>query len=134
MATFDNFIGLPWLEGGRDRSGIDCWGLLALVYREVYQIDLPSFSDRYVTLADHDAISDLIEGNIGAWREVPKGSEQEGDGILLTTNGGRPSHVGVVVQGRRMLHIESQKQGSAIHSYDYHLYRDRIVGFYRYQR
>lgn len=36
------FIGLPYLPGGRERDGVDCWGLLRLVYWEERHILLPS--------------------------------------------------------------------------------------------
>ena len=37
----DRFIGLPWVQYGADWSGVDCWGLVTLFYREEMGIAIP---------------------------------------------------------------------------------------------
>ena len=37
------YIGLPFVEGGRDRSGLDCYGLLRLVINERYAGSVPEY-------------------------------------------------------------------------------------------
>jgi len=39
----NKYIGLPWLANGRGPDGYDCWGLVALVYKDVLGIELPDF-------------------------------------------------------------------------------------------
>ena len=99
------FVGIPWLERGRDRDGCDCWGLLAMVYREQLGVALPSYRDDYQTLADADSVVSLIEGHMGPWREVEAGQERAGDALLMTI-AGRPRHVGVIATPGLVLHIE----------------------------
>ena len=45
--NINDYIGIPWVAGGRTRDAIDCWGLCAMVYRDQLGIDLivSEFSD-----------------------------------------------------------------------------------------
>lgn len=36
-----DFIGIPYLDGGRDLKGCDCYGLVALYYKHILNIDIP---------------------------------------------------------------------------------------------
>jgi cell wall-associated NlpC family hydrolase len=39
-----DYVGLPWKFAGRSSEGVDCWGLLWLVYREVLGIPIASYA------------------------------------------------------------------------------------------
>lgn len=131
MITFDSFVGLPYLDRGRTRAGVDCYGLLRLVYAEQLGIELPSYADDYVTAADDLAIAALIADELDPWDEIGKGCEQEGDAVLMRS-GLHLRHVGVVAGRARALHIESGDL-SRIELYDFGPLAHRIAGFYRYR-
>lgn len=135
------YIGLPFRAHGRDRRGVDCWGLARLVLQERHGLDLPSYAAGYegAGVADLDDIARLIDGHRRDWipiAEAPDrksaaalGAERGGD-VLLLRLWGRPSHVGVVVAPGWMLHVE-EKLDSATEIYDGPVWRHRVAGVYR---
>jgi cell wall-associated NlpC family hydrolase len=125
------YIGLPFRDHGRDRSGLDCWGLVRLVMGEQFGIALPSLSGEYEHTLALDAISGVIERQIPAWDAVPAGEERCGDVIILRLHG-QPLHVGIVLGDAHMLHVEARID-SAIERYDQTRWKDRIYGFYRHR-
>lgn len=127
----DPYVGIPFKEMGRDRDGVDCWGLVYLVMGERYGIVVPSYHERYQNTADRAELETLIHGEMGPWREVPAGTEREGDVALLRIMG-RDSHVGLVADRGYMLHAELAPQ-TVCERYDTSAWRRRIVGFYRWE-
>lgn len=126
----NDYVGLPWRERGRDRTGIDCWGLVRLVLLDQCRIDLPSYAEDYASPLEQAEVAALIEGRpAGLVGQVSPGCEQPFDLILLR-DGGLPSHVGIVAAPRLMLHVR-RGQDSAVEPYDGALWRSRVVGFYR---
>lgn len=124
---FEHYVGIPWQDGGRGRDGVDCWGLVRLVYQEVLGIALPSHSEDYTTALDRITIRRLIDGKPDYWVRVE--SPVAGDGALMM-NVGRP-HMGVVIGGGWLLHIE-RGGGSVIENYNSLAMASRLEGFYRY--
>lgn len=137
------YVGLPFAEYGRDRSGVDCWGLCRLVYREIKHIELPSFETGYEDFNDCEGIVDLQErqARAGAWSQVDAGEEQTFDLVQMrraarAKSGGfvwAPLHVGLVVAPGWMIHV-SREHDSVLANYR----RDRqhiaaVVGFWRHE-
>lgn len=127
---FDALVGIPWVDKGRAPSGVDCWGLVVLANR-ARGLELPSYSDRYVTAADRRAIARLIAGELDDWVEIEAGRETVWDCVLLR-DGPLPRHIGLVVAPGRMLHVEEHRT-SVIESYRSGTIRHRIVGFFRHR-
>lgn len=133
--TLDQYVGIPYLLHGTDRTGIDCWGLPRLWYREQYGIELPAFGDRYgreLDAAERAHIAAVIRGESETWRHVRPGDEQRGDLVLLRMLG-EESHLGVVVEPGRMLHAR-RGTDSCVERYDTPTWSRRICGFYRWSQ
>lgn len=124
-------MGIPWLSRGRDRLGLDCYGLVALVYLERLDIALPSYADAYACALERGEVAALLAGAAAAppWRAIEPEAAHPHD-VLLFRAGRLESHVGVVVTPGRMLHC-AEGTLSCIESYTCGRWRPRLMGVYR---
>lgn len=131
QVDFGIYVGVPWIEKGREITGFDCWGCLRLVYLSERAITLPSLSDRYATIDDRDGLARLARDVVAdSWCEIAQGQEQVFDAVLLR-EGREVSHVGMVVGSGRLLHVE-RGGTSLIEPYRTGVLKHRVVGFYRF--
>ena len=124
----NDYIGIPYKPMGRDRDGLDCWGLFRLIYQEQFEVRLPSYAESYVSPEEHEEVGRLIRVETDAdWISVPVPSL--GDGALFDVRG-EPAHTAVVVWPGIMLHIR-RGTGSCLERYDNPIWKPRLIGFYR---
>jgi len=124
-------IGTPYLDHGRTREGVDCYGHVFLEYQEA-GIDLPSFSSQYPDplSKDRETIAGLICGNILLFNEVHEEDAEPLDVILFKVFG-VPSHVAIFDKPNWMRNVDTNA-GVVRERYDSPRWGSRIVGFYRY--
>lgn len=127
-----SYTGVPWRDDGRERGGVDCYGLLHLVYREQAGIELPRHDGALSTNADAKALTDLIDRQLGPWIEIERGFERQLDAVLMLRDG-FPCHVGIVERPGWVLHVESGCN-AVVEPYSSMRMARRIVGFYRHER
>lgn len=125
----NGYVGLPFAELGRDRSGCDCWGLACLVYAECLGIALPDYLGGYASTAERAEIAALISAAeaTGPWRPV---ADIRPFDILLFRRGQQPAHVGIAIGRGRMLHMDSQLQ-ARVALLDATRFRSRFKGAFR---
>jgi sulfur carrier protein ThiS len=123
----NKYIGIPYQEKGRDENGIDCWGLVRLIYKQEYDIDLPSFVNDY---AENDTlrIQDLIAQYKEGWAQL----EQPEEGcVVLFRILGTESHIGVAISATHFVHAR-ENYSSAVESFDSTSWKNRIIGYFKY--
>lgn len=123
------YIGLKFKEHGRDADGVDCWGLAVMIYKDAFNIDLPSFSTQYENTKSADQINDIVISESSKWIKINSGSEQIGD-IILVRMRGVPMHVGLVLGDGYMVH-SAHGIDTVIENYKRISWKDRVVGVYR---
>lgn len=125
--NFDKYIGIPYVEKGRDETGVDCWGLVRLVYKNELSVILPSFTAEYQT-EDTARIEELFAQYKEGWESVD--SPSIGDAVIFRIFG-YESHIGVCIGDNKFLHVREGKD-SVIESLDNAKWSKRVVGFFRY--
>ena len=129
---FSNYIGIPFKSCGRSYSGLDCWGLLRLIYQEELNIQLSSYTDEYVNASFYTKVSDVINAHIPEWLPIKRGTEQTYDVIILRLRG-LPIHISMVIKPGVMIHVLA-KINTCLERYNTPMWDKRIRGFYRYAK
>lgn len=128
-AWVNNYIGLPYKSYGKDKSGIDCYNLVRLVYKEQFNIDIPYYKDiGYESRKDSKKIAEFMEKESKKWNKTD--IIRPGTVIMFRVMG-YPTHVGVAVSDKYMLHIE-EGINSVVERYDGLKWKKRIHAAYEY--
>lgn len=105
MHWADSYVGLPFKSRGRGRDGLDCWGLVRLVWAERCNFLMPSFDKT-------DDIAATINSEAKAFAEIQIKDAKEFDAAIMmenveTKSGWElaPIHMGIVIDLGLVLHI-----------------------------
>lgn len=129
MYDFSKYIGIPFVDGGRDLSGLDCWGLVKIIHKELFDHDLPEFD---VSAFDTQSVIYAMQDRTG-WNEVDEESYEVGDVVAMGIHPKYPNfvnHVGVYVGKRGVIHT-IKKHGSFVSKIDDPYYKMATLGVYR---
>lgn len=106
-----SFLGARYRFGGSSRSALDCSSFTQQVFRE-QSVRLP-----------RTAREQFYVGN-----EVMRGDLKKGDLVFFQTYANFPSHVGIYLGNRKMIHASSREHRVVISSMDTPYYLSRYLG------
>jgi cell wall-associated NlpC family hydrolase len=103
---FEKYVGLPFVDGGRDFNGVDCWGLVRLVLRTECGIEVPSYGE--TSAIDLAAVAGIVahESALDPWLPV-NGNVRPFD-VAVMYRRHAPIHVGIMATDRLLLHVEAK--------------------------
>jgi cell wall-associated NlpC family hydrolase len=101
------YVGLPFLDQGRDFKGVDCWGLVRLVLWEERQVVVPTYGD--TSALDLETVARTLKREAFAfpWIAVMPNAIQPLD-VAVMFRRKTPIHVGIMVTCGDVLHIEEK--------------------------
>ena len=138
-----DYVGLPYRAEGRDRAGLDCWGLFRLVQSERFGLELPSYDVAWASDMTHREIAEMIARerqpdwvpiahyDKDARRVVRQTPERAGDGVVLRMLG-EDLHLGVVVAPNVALHVEDGTDSTLLRLDDAR-WEHRVTGIWRHR-
>lgn len=124
------YVGRAFEDGGRGPVTFDCWGLVRAVYRDRLGLDLPLHEG--VRAADHRSVAQAMQDSArrAEWAEV---AEPRAFDVMLARRDPHsrwPGHVGVMIDGARVLHVWAGRNVHVARLVDPAL-APLVVGFYR---
>lgn len=124
-----SYIGLPYKSKGRDRSGVDCWGLCRLFHKEQFNNDLPAY-DAYTDAGDSRSVAQVVKDNVKNWTKVE--TPEYGD-ILMFRIMGLPAHTAIYLGDGDFLHA-FKDTNACIERLKSITWEPRLVGVYRWEQ
>lgn len=122
-----DLIGVPFADGGRSMSGVDCWGLVMVIYARLGI----TLTDYAVSAFASAQIGHIIQRDKALWREVDM--PETGDVIIMALDHRLPgvcTHCAVSLGGTMAIHALNRL---GVHSFriDSPIWRPKIEGFHR---
>ncbi len=124
------YIGIPFKEHGRTERGLDCWGLVRLVFREEYSIELPSIHTYSDTKDDVAGMKAAIEKEQKKWIPIEDIEDAIDGDVLILRMAGHPIHVGLVVGDGEFIHAY-EGQNVVKENYQSRRWKNKVVNVYR---
>jgi cell wall-associated NlpC family hydrolase len=109
------YIGIPYVDLGRDETGCDCYGLVRLVLKENTNIDLP---ERQSADPNNFRLSSQTIISVSRTLEEVDLQDRKKYDIVIMSHGYRPTlpcHVGIVFDDLKILHTEKGPDSHLVH-------------------
>ncbi|WP_299165783.1 NlpC/P60 family protein [uncultured Tateyamaria sp.] len=129
MMWSNKWVGTPYEALGRTEDGVDCWGLVQIVYREELNITLPAYLG-YASVEEHGEIANLIGAAKASQVWVPNTGQAYAFDVAVFRRGYLDTHVGIVVERGLMLHMDGDDCAKHT-SYTSGQWCNRLTGIYR---
>lgn len=118
------YLGIPYKHLGRDLEGLDCWGLIKMIYADLglELFDLKDYDERWALKGDNYFIEHYYED--WQWHTAPVFL----DVILFRNCKGIPAHAGVYLSKGKFIHCA---RGTGVIIGKWKIMLPKMEGIYR---
>lgn len=124
------YVGIPYKHQGRDIFGLDCWGLIKLIYKDMLGIDIWDIGEDYTKEWSWEGKDYFIENYQKQWERVTE--PRLFDGVLINNGKGIANHAGIMLDKTKFIHCI--KVGVVISKVTDKRWKDKIAGYFRYRK
>lgn len=138
MINWSRYINIPFKDLGRDFDGVDCYGLVALVYKEELGIYLPDYTELFYG-KERNSLKEKKDStlrSIGIEWVPDKKPLAKFDALIFNKvlcNTTVTSHIGLYINNNKFLHV-LQDFPSVIDRLDNPFWKSKFYGAMRWQR
>lgn len=135
----DKYIGIPFVSKGRTDRGLDCWGLVHLIYKNECNIILPTYD--HIDSTDGRAARDamIAAARSDDWIEIEKQDLKDFDVIRMRSHYNHMgvwkaavAHVGIVFRKKFIIHVEEGINVVCV-PFTHPEVDERIISFHRHK-
>ena len=133
VLTYADLVGVPFVEGGRARSGMDCWGVVLELYRRAgiaLKDPFTAQSPEAIKRQQGQSVTQWIAQEFDQWDTVT--APDIGHVVAFRDVDGAAVHVGVVVEPGKFLHA-LRRTGVVIGKLDREPWDTSLIGAYAYR-
>lgn len=136
MSRWDKYINLPYREFGRDFDGVDCYGLITLIYNNELGIIIPDYTDLLCSKTRHNLKEkqDHILNSIGIkWVPLKNDKFKVYDALVFNkrSNSAIAEHIGMYIGGGKFIHA-LEDHTSMINRLDSPFWKSTLYGAMRF--
>lgn len=121
------YLGIPYLHGGRDRNGLDCYGLVLMFYAQNHGVDLPDYT--YVQNWDAKGFNYIEEEH---WKRFERIDRPEKYGVVTFRGFGSEieKHIGIMIDDISFMHVPVNG-GVCVEKRTHRVWSRQLGSFYR---
>lgn len=124
--NIEKYLEIPFVDGGRDFSGCDCFGLISLIYAQELGIKLYDYK---ISCEESSRINGEMEKQKISWEKLAEPIAPCILTVRMDANPAFTNHIGFVFKPGCFIHT-TKTMGVSVNRYDSPLWERKISGFY----
>jgi len=126
MVDYTDLLGVQYKKNGRDKKGLDCYGLVKTIYDRMGR-DLPDYDTPDETSLIYELVNDVKQESFTKLTEPQEGC------IVLFSLAPFSLHMGIVLHDKeRFVHI-LENRNVAVEKLNHRIWSKLLIGYYEWK-